>query len=163
MWPLSPPLIVCWKVARSGITPKYRAFFVGRGGWILPARAKFQYGTYHWCSECCLTHHSNQLSLATWKCSHLRRQSLMSCGAIVALLDRASDLEPEVVGSNLGSGRNCPRLRWDPWAKHRTPNCSPGATFLAAHCSKCVCTWMGLMQRTHFTASYTLYNCVCDK
>ncbi len=27
----------------------------------------------------------------------------------------------------------------------------------------CVCTWMGQMQRTHFTAGYTLYNCVCDK
>ncbi len=27
----------------------------------------------------------------------------------------------------------------------------------------CVCTWMGQIQRTHFTAGYTLYNCVCDK
>ncbi len=27
----------------------------------------------------------------------------------------------------------------------------------------CVCAWMGQIQRTHFTASYTLYNCVCDK
>ncbi len=27
----------------------------------------------------------------------------------------------------------------------------------------CVCTWMGQMQRTHFTAGYTLYNYVCDK
>ncbi len=27
----------------------------------------------------------------------------------------------------------------------------------------CVCTWMGQMQRIHFTAGYTLYNCVCDK
>ncbi len=27
----------------------------------------------------------------------------------------------------------------------------------------CVCTWMGQMQRTHFTAGYTLNNCVCDK
>ncbi len=27
----------------------------------------------------------------------------------------------------------------------------------------CVCTWMGQMQRTRFTAGYTLYNCVCDK
>ncbi len=26
-------------------------------------------------------------------------------------------------------------LRWDPWARHRTPNCSPGA-----HCSVCVFT-----------------------
>ncbi len=31
------------------------------------------------------------------------------------------------LGSNPGSGRKCPRLRWDPWARHRTPNCSPGA------------------------------------
>ncbi len=27
----------------------------------------------------------------------------------------------------------------------------------------CVYTWMGQMQRTHFTAGYTLYNCACDK
>ncbi len=27
----------------------------------------------------------------------------------------------------------------------------------------CVCAWMGQMQRTHFTAGYTLYNYVCDK
>ncbi len=33
----------------------------------------------------------------------------------------------------------------------------------SAHCSRCVCTWMGQIQRTHFTAGYTLYNCVCDK
>ncbi len=26
-----------------------------------------------------------------------------------------------------------------------------------------VCTWMGQIQRTHFTAGYTLYNCACDK
>ncbi len=41
----------------------------------------------------------------------------------------------KVVGSNLRSGRDCwwgeyppsiPRLRC-PWARHRTPNCSPGA------------------------------------
>ncbi len=63
-------------------------------------------------------------------------------GAVVALLDRASDLQSEVVGSNLSSGRNCPWLRWDPWARHRTPNRSPGAAASAAHCSKCVCTWM---------------------
>ncbi len=31
-----------------------------------------------------------------------------------------------------------PRLRC-PWARHRTPNCSPGAA-LAAHCSGCVFT-----------------------
>ncbi len=45
----------------------------------------------------------------------------------------------------------------------------------SVHCSRCVCVcvcvfttvcvcaWMGQMQRTHFTAGYTLYNCVCDK
>ncbi len=33
----------------------------------------------------------------------------------------------------------------------------------STHCSRCVCTWMGQMQRTHFTAVYTLYKCVCDK
>ncbi len=33
----------------------------------------------------------------------------------------------------------------------------------SAHCSKCVCTWMGQIQRKHFTAGCTLYNCVCDK
>ncbi len=27
----------------------------------------------------------------------------------------------------------------------------------------CVRTWMSQMQRTHFTAGYTLYNYVCDK
>ncbi len=27
----------------------------------------------------------------------------------------------------------------------------------------CVCTWMGQIQRTYFTAGYTLYNCVCKK
>ncbi len=46
------------------------------------------------------------------------------------------------MGSNLGSGRNCPRLRWDPWARHQIPDCSPGAAVSAAHCSRCVCTWM---------------------
>ncbi len=29
--------------------------------------------------------------------------------------------------------------------------------------SVCVCTWMGQIQRTYFTASYTLYNCVYEK
>ncbi len=33
----------------------------------------------------------------------------------------------------------------------------------SVHCSRCVCTLMGQIQRTHFTAGYTLYNCVCDK
>ncbi len=27
----------------------------------------------------------------------------------------------------------------------------------------CVCTWMGQIQRTHFTTGYTLYNCVYEK
>ncbi len=27
----------------------------------------------------------------------------------------------------------------------------------------CVCSWMGQIQRTHFTAGYTLYNYVCHK
>ncbi len=62
----------------------------------------------------------------------------------------------------VGGGSECtalsppsiPRLRWDPWARHRTPNCSPGAAaYMAAHCPGvftvcvftcvCVCTWMG--------------------
>ncbi len=43
----------------------------------------------------------------------------------------------------------------------------------SVHCSRCVCvcvstapgvcTWMGQIQRTHFTAGYTLYNYVCEK
>ncbi len=54
----------------------------------------------------------------------------------------------KVVDSSLRSGRDSklgsecpvlsppsiPRLRWDPWARHWTPNCSPGAAALAAHC-----------------------------
>ncbi len=45
----------------------------------------------------------------------------------------------------------------------------------SVHCSRCVCvcvcvptyfrcvhTWMGQIQRTNFTAGYTLYNYVCD-
>ncbi len=32
-----------------------------------------------------------------------------------------------------------PRLRC-PWARHRTPNCSPGAGEMAAHCSGCTFT-----------------------
>ncbi len=32
----------------------------------------------------------------------------------------------------------------------------------SVYCSKCVCTWMGQIQRTHFTTSYTLYNCVTN-
>ncbi len=34
---------------------------------------------------------------------------------------------------------------------------------VCVHCSRCVCTQMGQIQRTHFTAGYTLYNYVCDK
>ncbi len=47
----------------------------------------------------------------------------------------------------------------------------------SANCSTCVCVcvcvcvstapsvcaWMGQIQRTHFTAGYTLYNCVTKK
>ncbi len=47
-------------------------------------------------------------------------QSKPTGGGSRGLMDRASDLWPEVVGSNLSSGRNCPQLRWDPWARHRT-------------------------------------------
>ncbi len=41
-----------------------------------------------------------------------------------------------------------PRLRWDPWARHRSPNCSPGAEiWLPTAPGVCsllwVCTWMG--------------------
>ncbi len=32
----------------------------------------------------------------------------------------------------------------------------------SAHCSRCVCTWMGQIQRTHFTAGYSPYNCVTN-
>ncbi len=51
---------------------------------------------------------------------------------------------------------------------------APGVC-VCVHCSRCVCvcpllqvcvcvcTWMGQMQKTRFTAGYTLYNCVCDK
>ncbi len=55
-----------------------------------------------------------------------------------------------------------PRLRWDPWARHRTPDCSPGAAAICLPtapgvCSWCVCvftavcmcTWMGWMQSTN--------------
>ncbi len=46
----------------------------------------------------------------------------------------------------VGGGSKCPvvsppsipRLRF-PWARHWTPNCSPRAATLAAHCSRCVC------------------------
>ncbi len=42
---------------------------------------------------------------------------------------------------------------------------APGVCVCVHYCvcvCVCVCTWMGQMQRTHFTAGYTLYNCVCD-
>ncbi len=55
-----------------------------------------------------------------------------------------------------------PRLRWDLWARHRTPNCSPGAVEIwlptaagvclrcvCVHYCVCVCTWMGWMQSTN--------------
>ncbi len=37
-----------------------------------------------------------------------------------------------------------PRLRWDPWERHRTPKCSPGAVAIwlptaPGLCSRCVC------------------------
>ncbi len=41
----------------------------------------------------------------------LSNTGISKMGAVVALMDRASDLVSEVVGSNLGSGRNYPRLR----------------------------------------------------
>ncbi len=67
------------------------------------------------------------------------------------LLNRESDLLRVWVSCPAGivSGKSecpvlaplsIPRLRWDPWARHRTPNCSPGAAALAAHCSGCVFT-----------------------
>ncbi len=53
-----------------------------------------------------------------------------------------------------------PRLMWDPWARHRTPNCSPGTVAICCPllrmcvcvcvCSLlCVCTWMGWMRSTN--------------
>ncbi len=51
----------------------------------------------------------------------------------------------------MGGGNNqrslppsIPRLRWDPWARHRTPNCFPGAAAIwlptaPGVCSLCVC------------------------
>ncbi len=64
---------------------------------------------------------------------------------------------PKVAGI-VGGGSECPavsppsipRLRWDPWARHRTPNCSPGTAALAAHCSGCV-----------FTVCVCVHYCVC--
>ncbi len=55
------------------------------------------------------------------------------------------------MGSNPGSGRKCPRLRWDPWARHRTPDCSPGAAMSAAHCTGCVCALGWVKYREHIS------------
>ncbi len=63
-------------------------------------------------------------------------------------MDRALDLKPEVTQ---GCGFES-RLR-----KQSTTAQS------AAHCSKCVHLDGLNAERTHFTAHYTLYNCVCDK
>ncbi len=47
-----------------------------------------------------------------------------------------------IVGGEVNNQRSLPptipRLRWDPWARNQTPNCSPGAAALAVHCSGCV-------------------------
>ncbi len=46
-----------------------------------------------------------------------------------------------------------PRLRWDPWARHRTPNCSSGTAATAPGvCSQCVCVCVCL---------FTTHCCVC--
>ncbi len=45
-------------------------------------------------------------------------------------------------------------------------NTAPGVCVCVCVCVcslLCVCTWMGQIQRTHFTDGYSLYNCVCDK
>ncbi len=44
--------------------------------------------------------------------------------------------------------RTCPRLRWDPWARHRTTNCSPGA---AASCTMQVCALGWVKCREHIS------------
>ncbi len=63
-----------------------------------------------------------------------------SLGAVVAQWLESWTCNLKVVGSSLCTGRNCwwgvnnqrslppliPRLRWDPWARYRTPNCFPG-------------------------------------
>ncbi len=57
-------------------------------------------------------------------------------------------------------GGNCewtalspPSIPWlrCPWARHRTPSCSPGAGAMAAHCSRCVFT----------VCVFTTHCCVC--
>ncbi len=90
------------------------------------------------------------------------------CGGSNGLMVWESDLLPwrlrvRVSGPAgiVGGGSECtalsppsiPRLRWDPWARHRTPNCSPGAAALAAHCSGCVFTVC--------VCVFTSHCCVC--
>ncbi len=76
------------------------------------------------------------------------------------LMDRALDLKPEVTqGCGFESRLWQEVCMTEVRTLSKSPNCSPGAAMSAAHCS----TWMGKMQRTHFTPHYTLYNCVCDK
>ncbi len=57
------------------------------------------------------------------------------------LMDRASDLEPEVCGFESLFRQELSTTEVRPLSK--APNYSPGAATLAAHCSRCVCTWMG--------------------
>ncbi len=76
--------------------------------------------------------------------------------ALMGVVVRVGLVTRRLKGLSLGSGRNwwwrgvnnchslppsIPRVRWDPWARHRTPNCSPASQQnLAAHCSRCVFT-----------------------
>ncbi len=53
-------------------------------------------------------------------------------------------------------------MRWSCWS-FSWVNSAHGSRCVCVCSLLCVCTWMGQMQRTHFTAGYTLYNCVCDK
>ncbi len=69
---------------------------------------------------------------------------LASAFWVVALMDSVS-----VVGSYPGSGRNCPRLRWDPWARHRTPT-APRAPQCRLPTVPSVCTWMDLNAENTF-------------
>ncbi len=61
-------------------------------------------------------------------------------------------------------------MRWPCWSFSwvNSVHCSRCVCVcVCLHCSKCVCvcvcSWMCQIQRTHFTAGYTLCNCVCDK